>query len=325
MTLFDQTFKEQVSAWNNSTKNDIAIALHLTDHPETRQFETFAGMFTAIASQAKISPEKSEKELPGFQLTPSIYYSALPFQKELDPFLEALTLLGDKKLPISSDIQSRLEKIDIPVSLKLFIALACPHCPQVIRTVLPLAMACEHLHLHIIDGTEFPEAAQKEQVMSAPCLILDDDFRWTGEVTGEEIIEIITSRDPSNLSATTLKNILEQGDASWITQQMIEKQEIFNGFIQLLLHETWSVRLGAMVIVEALAEEDPGLALQLSPRLMDLFDNQAIPVQGDILYVLGEAGSAETKKWILGKMNVLEQQDLIDAAQEALSSLDESQ
>lgn len=321
MTPFDQAFKKKVSGWNASVNNDIAITLHQTDHPETHQFETFADTFSTIAPHAHILPDKSENDLPGFQLTPNIYYSALPFQKELDPFLEALSLMGSKKIPISPDVQSRLEKIDIPISLKLYIALACPHCPKMVRTVLPLAMACEHLHLHIIDGTLFQETARKEHVMSAPCLILDDDFRWTGEVTGEEIIEMITNRDPSSLSATALKNILEQGDASWITQQMIEKQEIFNGFVQLLLHETWSVRLGAMVIVEAMAEEDPDLAFQLCPKLMDLFDNQAIPVQGDIFYVLGEAGSSETKAWIRQKMTSLDHQDLIDAAQDALASL----
>ncbi|RLB99077.1 MAG: hypothetical protein DRH90_21035 [Deltaproteobacteria bacterium] len=197
----------------------------------------------------------------------------------------------------------------------------CPHCPNVVRTIIPMAMICENLHLQIIDGTLFPETAQKDGVMSAPCLILDDDFRWTGEVTAQEIIEIITNRDPSQLSAATLKNILEQGDASWIARQMMEKGKIFDGFIKLLLHETWSVRLGAMVIVEELAETDPKLAAKLCPELIALFDKKEIPVQGDILYVLGEAGNSETKKWINNKIDTLEHQDLIDAANDALETL----
>jgi len=182
-------------------------------------------------------------------------------------------------------------------------------------------MACKNIHLQIIDGTLFPETAQKNGVMSAPCLILDDDFRWTGDVSAQEIIKMITERDASQLSTVTLKNILEEGYASWIAGQMMEKKKIFDNFIKLLLHEIWSVRLGAMVIVEELAETDPELAAKICPELIDLFDEQNVSVQGDILYALGEAGSVETKKWIQSKLVTLDHQELIDAASDALESL----
>ena len=158
--------------------------------------------------------------------------------------------------------------------------------------------------------------------MSAPCLILDDDFRWTGSVPAQEIVKMITSRDPSQLSAKTLKTILEQGDAAWIARQMVKKKKIFDAFIKLLVHETWSVRLGAMVVIEELVETDPDIAALLCPPLIDLFDGKDIPIQGDILYALGEAGDRKTKKWISEKLPKLEHQDLIDAAAEALDSLE---
>ncbi len=186
---------------------------------------------------------------------------------------------------------------------------------------MPLALYCKNISFHIIDGSLFPKTAQKDGVMSAPCLILDDDFRWTGSVQPQEIIKMITDRDPSQLSAGTLKTILEQGDAAWITQAMIKNKGIFDAFFKLLLHETWSVRLGAMVIVEELAETDPGLAASLGPVLTNLFDEKDVPIQGDILYALGEAGDLETKKWIQTKLPELEHPDLIDAAKDALDSL----
>jgi hypothetical protein len=146
------------------------------------------------------------------------------------------------------------------------------------------------LSIQIIDGTLFPETAQRDKVMSAPCLILDNGFRWTGAVAAEEVLSMITQRDVSSLSSQTLKTILEQGDADWISQEMIQAGTIFQGFIQLLRHDTWSVRLGAMVVVESLAEENPELALKLCSPLIQAFDHSDITVQGDILYALGETG-----------------------------------
>ncbi len=321
MQKFDEQSFNLIHNWDQTLTDQIKIKLITTDNVESSQFINFTKNLTKTASQLIIESEKSDKDLPCFQLKENITYSALPLSRELAPFLEALSQINNSQVKLSDSILQSLDKIDIPVSLKLYIALECPHCPNVVRTLMPLAMVCNNIHLNIIDGTLFPETAQKDGVMSAPCLILDDDFRWTGEVSAQEIIKMITDRDPSQLSATTLKNIIEQGDASWIAKQMIKEKKIFDGFIKLLLHETWSVRLGAMVIVEELVETDPELAAKLCPRLIDLFDTKDIPVQGDILYVLGEAGSSETKKWINNKIAALEHQDLIDAANDALDTL----
>ncbi|MDA3918789.1 MAG: thioredoxin family protein [Deltaproteobacteria bacterium] len=321
MQIFDEQSKNLIMDWAQSLKNQIKIKLITTEHVETNQFINFTKKFTETTSKLTVDLEKGENDLPCFLLKKNIKYSALPLSKELEPFLEALSHINNHEVKLAEPILQRLDKINIPVNLKLYIALECPHCPNVVRTIIPMAMICENLHLQIIDGTLFPETAQKDGVMSAPCLILDDDFRWTGEVTTQEIIEIIINRDPSQLSAASLKNILEEGDASWIAGQMMEKGEIFAGFIQLLLHETWSVRLGAMVIVEELAETDPKLVAKLCPELIALFDKKDVPVQGDMLYVLGEAGSSETKKWINNKIATLEHQDLIDAANDALETL----
>jgi len=325
MQTFDKQSIKLIQNWDQtllkSVKDQVTIKLLTTDHVESSQFINFTKTIIDITSKLIIESEKSKKNLPCFQLKENITYSALPLAKELEPFLEALSQLNSSTSRLSGQILQSLDNINIPVNLKLYIALECPHCPKVVRTVIPLSMACKNIHLQIIDGTLFPETAQKDGVMSAPCLILDDDFRWTGDVSAQEIIKMVSGRDASQLSSVTLKNILEEGDASWIAGQMLEKKKIFDNFIKLLLHEIWSVRLGAMVIVEELAETDPEFAAGICPKLIDLFDEQNVPVQGDILYALGEAGNHETKKWIKDKLATLKHQDLIDAANDALESL----
>jgi hypothetical protein len=191
----------------------------------------------------------------------------------------------------------------------------------VVSTIFPLAVFSDKINLHIIDGTLFPETAQRDKVMSAPCLILDNEFRWTGAVTAQEVLSMITQRDVSSLSSQTLKAILEQGDADWISQEMIQAGTIFQGFVPLLLYDTWSVRLGAMVVVESLAEENPELALKLCSPLIQAFDRSEIPVQGDILYALGETGNLGTKRWVEKRIRNLENEDLKEAAQDAIDAI----
>jgi len=260
--------------------------------------------------------------LPGFLLRENITYSAFALDRELPPFLKGLSCIRTRAPKPSEPIQALLDQISIPCDLTLYIAMQCPHCPGVVNTIFPLAVFSDKIRLRIIDGTLFPEAAQKDKVMSTPCLILDNGFRWTGAVTAKEVLTMVTQRDVSQLSSQTLKTILEQGDADWISREMIRAGTLFNGFVQLLLHDTWSVRLGAMVVVETLVEECPDLALELCPILIRAFDDSAIPVQGDILYALGETGNLETKTWVGEVFKDLENEEVKEAAKDAIEAIE---
>jgi len=71
---------------------------------------------------------------------------------------------------------------------------------------------------------------------------------------------------------------------------MLEKQMIFPGFVDLLTHEKWPVRLGAMVVVESLADGGDMLCRALIEPLWARFNDVDDTVKGDILYVLGMVG-----------------------------------
>lgn len=323
MTLFDAKSQSLIKAISLDRKIQTQIQVITTGHIEDSRFISLSGELSALIPAVSIRQEKKEDGLPGLQLNGNIMFSALPFEKELEPFLKALLHLSGKGPVLPEGLQKALVQISIPVRLTLFIALHCPFCPKVVETVLSLALNCPKIHLHIIDGTLFPEAAEKQGVMSAPCLILEDEFRWTGQVSDEEILNMIIHRDVSRLSAGTLQTILEKGEAGWIARQMTARNMIFDGFVALLLNDTWSVRLGAMVIVEELCDLAPDLCATLCPILMERFDGTQIPVKGDILYILGLAGNKIEAEWIRQKMDTLEHQDLKDAAKDAMDTLEE--
>ena len=315
----DNTTKEQIKAWTPLGRPTLSIAD--TEHPEQKTFEIFARQWQAISTSISWTNSSQPADLPGFFLKNNLLYSALPLERELSPFLKGLNAL-DQPNP-GDGIQKTLNNIEEPCRLTLYIALQCPHCPGMVERLIPLAAACENIHLHIIDGSLFPEKAEKDKVMSAPCLILNDDTRWIGAVAEEEILDMIINKESMDLDTLALKTILEDGRADWITQRMLASKCLFKGFSGLLLHETWSVRLGAMVVVEAFAEEAPTLCAELEKILIDSFSTKDVPVQGDILYALGEIGTSDTRDWIAAHQAVLSHEDLKEAADDAIQSIED--
>ena len=315
----DNMTKERIKAWTPLGRPTLGIAN--TEHPEQKKFESFARQWQEISAAISWRQSSQPAALPGFFLKNNILYSALPLERELLPFLKGLDSL-EKPHP-AGDIQKTLDNIEAPCRLTLYIALQCPHCPGMVERLIPLAAACEKIYLHIIDGSLFPDKAQEDKVMSVPCLILNDDTRWTGAVAEEEIVDMIVNKESMDLDTKALKTILEDGRAEWITQRMLTSNRLFKGFSGLLLHETWSVRLGAMVVVEALAEKAPALCSDLEKILIEVFSTKDIPVQGDILYALGEIGSPDTRDWIAAQQEALSHEDLKDAAKDAIQSIED--
>jgi HEAT repeat protein len=66
-------------------------------------------------------------------------------------------------------------------------------------------------------------------------------------------------------------------------------KNIFDSFIELLIHPRWSVRLGAMVSFESLVEIDSQLAEGVVKPLVAIFADVDDMVKGDLLHVIGES------------------------------------
>ena len=222
----------------------------------------------------------------------NIGYQAALSGKLLTCFLEALTS-GDAGPDPQADDQ--LKAIDLPVILKLYVAAQCPHCPQSIRQLQALAAKSPLIRLRIVDAALLSHEAEADQIRSVPTLILDDQYRWTGPVATEELLSLCTQRDPSQLSAGSLRQLIEAGDAARVAGMIIEAGKLFPALADLLTHDRWSVRLGAMVTAEYLADEAPDLSLELCRSLWERFPRLSPQVQGDVVQVLGQVDTEVCK------------------------------
>jgi hypothetical protein len=313
--------KKQIADWSQTLKDDIRIHLILTEDERSQTFKEFCDDLARIVPKIKIKQEKDHESKPPVIRIGNVGYQAIPTSKELEPFLSAL-FDGDGQAqngPLS--VHKKVHQIRVPALLKVYIMPHCPFCPLTVKQLLCLAAMSESIKLTIIDGAFFPEMAASDKIQSAPTVLLDDQFYWTGSIRIEEIVDMILNRDPSQLSASSLKAMFEEGKALEVAGMMLDSGKIFSAFTELLVHKKWPVRLAAMVAFETIAEENHTLVRQTLPYLLDCFLTAEDTVKGDILYLLGKSGD----KGIIPKLETVLNGpygvDVKDAAQEALESL----
>ncbi len=222
---------------------------------------------------------------------------------------------------LSDEMKSVLTGINTPATLKIYTSPHCPFCPKVAAKCRAIAKINPVINVHVIDGSVFPDKALKDNVRSVPTLILDDGFRWTGEVKIEELITMIAKRDPVYISAETFMSIISDGGAEEVSDMMIARNEIFPAFIELLTDIKWTVRLGAMASYEYLAQKDKELCHTLNIMLCEKFKKFDEPIQGDLVYLMGESGDKSVIPFIESVICSNGSDEVKEAAQDALSNL----
>lgn len=318
MTPEDQKTIETWAA--GSTPANCKLILNTRQGPAAEMLTNFCEALGQLAPQVTIhcNPDDAFCE-PALIVGrhANIAYQALPSGPELHPFLEALAADNhpDSLAPSTLEL---VQQLTHPVDLLLYIAAQCPHCPRAVRRLWPLAAASSKIRLTIVDAALFESRAKIHGVRSVPLLIMDGRYRWSGLPDLDEILTICLQRDPKLMSAGSLRQIIEAGDAGDAARMMIDSGGIFPALAQLLSDDKWSVRLGAMVTVEYLADDAPELADQLIDPLWEGFTGYNAQVQGDVAHVLGLIGTNKAKSHLKEIVESAFDEEVVEAAREAL-------
>jgi Thioredoxin domain len=313
MTPQDQAV---IRRWAAAGAASPCMVLATGRDPAEEQLALFCDQFKELVPAARIL-RKSDNLFTAPAIIigqhQNIAYQAIPGGKQMAPFLEILGGLAGEAGAMTPDIIKQLERLDLPFLLKLYISPHCPHCLLVARHMVRLAAACAPMRLSVIDAELFDARAQHDRVRAVPTLILDDQFRWTGPVEPAEILEIAVGRDPARLSADSLRQLIESGQASHAAGMMIARNQIFPALIDLLTDAKWPVRLGAMVTVEYLVDEARPLAEQLVAPLWERFAHISTPAQGDVAHIFGMIYSESA----IGHLRAIAGSDLAEDVREA--------
>ena len=284
--------KERIRRWGRGLDGDITLRYATTGHAMDERFKSFVDQMADLTPRLRVKKDGDAMvSLPTLFIGSHVGYQALPLDRELEPFL---AVLGDGRAfadRIDPETRQRLQQLRAPALIKVYITPHCPFCPATVSILLGLAACSDQVRVTVIDGEMFVEAAQKDRVSAAPTVILDDRFRWTGSVDAGELVTLMLDRDPVDLGPDALRGMIEAGNAEGVAGMMAERGVIFPAFIQLLIHPRWSVRLGAMVSFETLAESDPGLAGEVVEPLVAVFGDVDDGVKGDLIHLLGESGN----------------------------------
>ncbi|MFH1985614.1 MAG: thioredoxin family protein [Pseudomonadota bacterium] len=321
--MFAATDLNVLRQWRDAGTPPVTLTLRTAPGAQSEALLAYAESLATHLPAVTIKRRSADRETdpPALVITERLHYLATPMGPELAPFLKALLDSGRGLPSLTSETARGLSALPLPARLEVFITPQCPFCPVTVSTLLPLALAPGRQRLSVIDGTLFPDLAAARAIRTAPTVILDGSFRWTGKPGIDEIVDVMVNREPSRLSPDSLRGIIEDGMAETVARMMIDHGGIFDNLLPLLAHDKWPVRLGAMVVMESFQTLRPDLAAEAPERLWSLMETAANPVKGDLLHVIGETGDLRQVARLEALLGEGLPPDLAEAAADALEAI----
>lgn len=312
--------REMIIAWKDPLSIPVVLNLQQTDDERSRSIAWFCEILQELLPDVKtVAEQEADSALPYFTVGGRWRFYAVPVGNELGPFLELLKLQDGGRADLSGETRKTLEKVRLAANFKVFVTSSCPFCPEVVRQVQQFPLVNPNINVDIIDGLLFPELAQQYGVRSAPTVILGEQFRWSGSIVLPELLDALVHRDPSRLSTDEILSIIKEGQAVRLASLMLQENVIFPAFLELLKHPNWSERLGGIVVLEHIAEENHQLAQTACRQILKYLETAEDPVKGDLIYLVGLAGCREALDFL---NKLLEMEQSVDTREVILETMD---
>ena len=221
---------------------------------------------------------------PSVSLQKNIRYMAGSDQPEPPSYVKGPVETFD-----GSEFEARIREIKNPAELIVFSASGCPHCPKAVKAAVNLALVNENITTTIVDAQSCPDLSKRFSVKSVPLTILDRGLSWIGVVSESEVATRILSREMDGYADTVFESLLESGRLEDVTE-LAKTEAGVAQFARAWQKSTTSTRIGLMMVVEEILEEDPSSFDGAVSLFFEATNSDDAALRGDTADLLGQIG-----------------------------------
>ncbi len=121
-----------------------------------------------------------------------IYFHGVPGGHEFNSFVIALYNVAGPGQELDRDTEARIQAVSKETNIKILVSLTCTMCPESVMAAQRIAAASKHVTAEMFDLPHYPELKEKYNVMSVPCMVINDEKVVFGKKNVEELLALIS-------------------------------------------------------------------------------------------------------------------------------------
>ncbi len=176
LVVFTQDFECSYCKENRELMEELASLADGKIHVEVYDF---------VEHEAK-AKEYAIDKIPALALIGEkdygIRFFGIPTGYEFGALLDDIIDVSNRRTRLADTTREVLKRVDKSINIKVFVTPTCPYCPKMVRLAHQFAMESDYITAHMIESIEFPQLANRYNVMAVPKVVINDRIEFEGAV-----------------------------------------------------------------------------------------------------------------------------------------------
>ncbi|MBQ4565123.1 MAG: FAD-dependent oxidoreductase [Oscillospiraceae bacterium] len=200
--LFTGEMRQQLDAVFARMEQPLLLKLYLDSRPISGELERFLSALAALSDrlELQVCDRRAGEDLaPCVEVCLSdgsptgLAFHGVPGGHEFSSFVLGLYNAAGPGQALEENLRQQIAAIHKKVDLKILVTLSCTLCPELVVAAQKMASLNPNITAHVYDLRHFEGLKEQYNVMSVPCLILNDTTLSFGKKTIPQLLEWITA------------------------------------------------------------------------------------------------------------------------------------
>ena len=197
--LFTKEMQNQLNTVFNRMNNPLNLKLYLDNSSTSKELQVYIDTLTNMTDKItkEIISDKELNESPCVKVYhkdgnySGLAFHGVPGGHEFTSFVLGLYNASGPGQPLDEDIKKRILNIKKNIDIKILVSLSCTMCPDLVIATQHIAAISNNITTEVYDINIFEEYKNKYNVMSVPCMIINDKNVYFGKKNIDQVLEII--------------------------------------------------------------------------------------------------------------------------------------
>lgn len=197
--LFSADIVNQLTAVFSKMERPLVLKLSLDDSSISAELKSYMEEMAAMTDKltVEILEETTETEVPCVKVfladgtNTGLAFHGVPGGHEFTSFVLGLYNASGPGQMLDESVMNKIHEIHQEIKMQIMVSLSCTMCPELVTAAQKIAAENPKVSAEIYDLNHFPERKEKYQVMSVPCLIINDRPPVFGKKNVEQLLDLI--------------------------------------------------------------------------------------------------------------------------------------
>lgn len=158
----------------------LILKLQLDERPVSLELRSYMEELAKLTDKLTVVIEQGGKETPCVRIChedgtwTGLAFHGVPGGHEFTSFVLGLYNAAGPGQTLDDEIKKEISSIECKIDMKVLVSLSCTMCPDLVTASQKIAAENTHITSEVYDLNHFPELRDRYNVMSVPCLVIND-------------------------------------------------------------------------------------------------------------------------------------------------------